>query len=47
MEAEEAAASIVGAMVSATDGSRARSLGLPADESADSIVAAYADDYCQ
>lgn len=43
--AEEVATRIVSGMGSRADGSRAEGLGLPRDESADAIVAAYAADY--
>ena len=44
-ELEPNAAGVVAGMVSRSDGSRALSLGLPQDESAESIVRGYADDY--
>ena len=43
--AQEVATRIVGGMGSRADGARAASAGLPCDESAESIVAAYAADY--
>ena len=42
---QEVATRIVNGMGSRADGRRARELGLPCDESAEAVVAAYASDY--
>ena len=44
-EVEEVAERICRGMGSRSDGSRAQALGLPIDESADSIVRGYAEDF--